>query len=96
MTTTKLTQGQKIVNALWAALNEGSIDRYAMFYTVSHQTPDGWVCITQLSDVVGYKATSRMTEARQEATSKGLTITSRTCADKSHRHGSRMLQHKLS
>ena len=91
----KLTHGQRIVNALWAAQQEGSVDRYATFYTVSHQTPDGWVCITQLADVVGYKATSRMTEARKEAAAKGMSINARPCADPSHAHSSRLLQHHL-
>jgi prophage antirepressor-like protein len=91
----KLTQGQLIVNALWAASIEGSIDRFAQFHTVSHQTPDGWACIVQLADVVGYKATSRMTEARSHAASKGMSITSRPCQNPTHHHSSRLFQHSL-
>src|SRR4051794_16549559 len=93
--TKKLTQGQRLVNALWAAQHYGTIDHHSTFSTVRHTTPDGWVCIVQLADVVGYKATSRMTEARREAGSKGFVIESRPCEDRNHRHERTVYQHRL-
>lgn len=95
MVAPKITQGQRIVNALWAAQRYGSVDTYALFHTVDHRSIDGWVCIVQLSDVVGYKATSRMTEARREATGKGYAIESRPCQDPRHNHQRPVYQHRL-